>query len=44
MFEYKLWHNETQTKKNLEVIKWWDLSKLVTNALASLILIIFSAP
>ena len=40
MLESKLWHNKTGTK-NVKVGKMWNLSKLVTNTFASLILVFF---
>ena len=42
MIESKLWHSKIETKI-VKSAKMWDLSKLVTNILASLILVIFSA-
>ena len=40
MLESKLWHNKTKTN-NVKVAKMVNLSKLVTNTLASLILVFF---
>ena len=36
--------NHNKTNQKYEGYKWWNLSELVTNTLASLILVIFSAP
>ena len=40
MLESKFWHNKTGTK-NVKVAKMWNLSKVVINTLASVILVIF---
>ena len=37
-------HNKTETKNVAKVEKRWNLSKLVTNVFASLMLVILSAP
>ena len=42
MLESKLWPNKTNQK--CKGCKWWDLPKLAANTLASLILVLFSAP
>ena len=43
MIESKLWHSKTELK-NVKVAKTVELSRLVTNTLIILILVIFSAP